>query len=68
MIKCDAYQNGANSIALEHSRRNSVGQSFFVLTWEIRSIRVSAEERICPERVYTIRSETLAEDKSGMKM
>ena len=42
-------------MALEHSRRNSVGQ-VFVLTRETRSIRVSAEGRSCLEGVYTARS------------
>ena len=46
---------GANSVALEHSRRHSVGQKVFVLTWGIRSIRVSAEERSCLEGVHTVR-------------
>ena len=27
-VECDACQKGANSIALEHSRRYSVGQGF----------------------------------------
>ena len=48
---------GANSIALEHSRRNSVGRRFFVLIWGIRSICVSAEERSCLDGVYTVRSQ-----------
>ena len=56
---------GANSIALEHSRRNSVGRRFFVLTWGIRSICVSAEERSCLDGVYTVRrSEGQAGDES----
>ena len=44
-IECDRCQKGANSIALKHSGRNSVGPRFFVLTREVRSICVSADER-----------------------
>ena len=52
-------------ISLEHSGRNSVGQNVIVLARGIRSIRVSAEERICLERVYTVRrSEKQAGDES----
>ena len=41
-------------IPLEHSRRN-LWSKVSVLTWGIRCISVSAEERSCLEGVYTVR-------------
>ena len=43
-IKCDGWQKGANSIALEHSRRTALSKGI-VLTWGTRSIRMSAGDR-----------------------
>ena len=65
-IECDECQKGENSIALEYSKRKIVSQKF--LTWEIRSIRVSAEERSCLEGVYTAKSDRWAGDESEKKL
>ena len=63
MTECDGYQKDENSIALEHTMRDSVGQRFlFQHRIESRSTRVSAEERSCLEGVYTVR---MSEKQAG---
>lgn len=51
-IECDEFQKEEiNSIALESSKRMSIGRKFSVLTWGIQNICVSAKKRSSLEEV-----------------